>query len=61
LRGAARLGFTSAIVPRPGRGGDRPTIPGLQVVEVATLRDAVEAGLATGATQRGDALPAMLG
>jgi DNA repair protein RadA/Sms len=61
LREAARLGFTSAIVPRPGRGGDRPTIPGLQLVEVATLRDAVEAGLAAGATRRSDALPAMLG
>ena len=36
-------------------------VPGLRIVEVATLRDAVEAALASGADRRGDALPAMLG
>jgi DNA repair protein RadA/Sms len=61
LREAARLGFTTAIVPRPGRGGRPPENPGLQVVEVATLRDAIAAGLGEGPRVRGDAVPAMLG
>ncbi len=61
LREAARLGFHQAIVPRPGRGADRPAIPGMEIVEVATLRDAVEAGLAGTPARRGDAVPAMLG
>jgi DNA repair protein RadA/Sms len=61
LREAARLGFATAIVPRPGRGGRPPETPGLQVVEVATLRDAIAAGLGEGPRVRGDAVPAMLG
>ena len=61
LREAARLGFTAAIVPRPGRGAEPLTVPGLRIVEVATLRDAVQAALASGADRRGDAVPAMLG
>src|SRR4029079_10420001 len=61
LREAARLGFHQAIVPRPGRGADRPTVPGMEIVEVATLRDAVEAGLAGAPARRGDAVPAILG
>jgi DNA repair protein RadA/Sms len=44
LREAARLGFDRAIVPRPARGAS-PTVPGMQVVEVATLRDAIRAAI----------------
>lgn len=40
LREAARLGFTTAVVPKLRRGN---RIPGLQLVEVDTLRDALEA------------------
>jgi DNA repair protein RadA/Sms len=61
LREAARLGFASAIVPRLGRGASAPDVPGLRIVEVATLRDAIAAGLGEGPRARGDALPAMLG
>lgn len=61
LREAARLGFTTAIVPRPGRGGRPPETPGLKLIEVATLRDAITAGLGEGPRVRGDAVPAMLG
>ncbi len=43
LREAARLGFDRAIVPRPG---SIPPIDGLEVVAVATLREAVERALA---------------
>jgi DNA repair protein RadA/Sms len=46
LREAARLGFDRAIVPRPGRAGSIPAIDGLEVVAVATLREAVERALA---------------
>jgi len=42
LREAARLGFDRAIVPRPSRAA-LPSIPGLEVVAVATLRDAIRA------------------
>ena len=48
LREAARLGFTRAIVPRPSRGAPAPEIPGLEVLAVGTLRDAIEAALAGG-------------
>jgi DNA repair protein RadA/Sms len=61
LREAARLGFGSAIVPRPGRGGRIAEVSGLEIVEVATLRDAIAVGLGEGPRARGDALPAMLG
>jgi len=61
LREAARLGFGSAIVPRPGRGGRIAEVSGLEIVEVATLRDAIAVGLGEGPRTRGDALPAMLG
>ena len=61
LREAARLGFSTAIVPRMGRGARPPETPGLQVVEVATLRDAIAAGLGDGPRIRGDAVPAMPG
>ena len=46
LREAARLGFGLAIVPRPGRGAAVPIIPGLEVVAVGSLREAIEAALA---------------
>jgi DNA repair protein RadA/Sms len=46
LREAARLGFTRAIVPRAGMRG-RSTPPGLEIVAVATVREAIE--LAVGA------------
>ena len=44
LREAARLGFVRAIVPRPSRGAP-PTVPGLAVVEVSSLRDAIRAAI----------------
>ena len=62
LREASRLGFTRAIVPVPGgRREAPPTVPGLDLVTVATVRDAIVAALAEGPAPRGDALPAMLG
>jgi DNA repair protein RadA/Sms len=48
LREAARLGFKRAIVPRAagrGRSGEEPP-EGLEVVRVATLREAISAALA---------------
>jgi DNA repair protein RadA/Sms len=44
LREAARLGFERAIVPRPTRTAP-PIVPGLEVVAVATVRDAIQAAL----------------
>ena len=61
LREAARLGFSTAIVPRPGRGGRPVDVPGLEIVEAATLRDAIGVGLGEGPRTRSDAVPAMLG
>ncbi len=61
LREAARLGFATAIVPRPGRGGHPIEVSGLRVIEVATLREAIAAGLGEGPRTRGEAVPAMLG
>jgi DNA repair protein RadA/Sms len=61
LREGARLGFGTAIVPRPGRGGRPIEVRGLDIVEVATLRDAISVGLGDGPRTRGDAVPAMLG
>jgi DNA repair protein RadA/Sms len=61
LREAARLGFEGAIVPRPARGAPRMEDPGLRIVEVATLREAIDAGLGDGDRHRGEAVPAMLG
>jgi DNA repair protein RadA/Sms len=46
LREAARLGFTRAIVPRQqGRGETHEEINGIEVIRVATLRDAIAAAL----------------
>jgi DNA repair protein RadA/Sms len=61
LREAARLGFSTAIVPRPGRGGRTVDLPGLEIVEAATLRDAIGMALGEGPRTRSDAVPAMLG
>lgn len=61
LREAARSGFRVAIVPRGARGALPVEVHRLEVIEVATLRDAIEAGLAPRPERRGDALPAMLG
>ena len=48
LREAARLGFVRAIVPRPGRGSPTPDVPGLEIVAVGSLREAIEAALVGG-------------
>ena len=65
LREAARLGFERAIVPRQAPSGrhatSQPSVDGLEVVAVATLREAIAAVLAERPAPRGDALPAMLG
>jgi DNA repair protein RadA/Sms len=45
LREAGRLGFDRAIVARPARA-PLPEVPGLEVVAVATLRDAIKAAVA---------------
>ena len=56
LREAARLGFVRAVIPRPPRSGASPAIDGLEVVAVATLREAIVAAL-----EADVAAPAMLG
>lgn len=70
LREAARLGFRRAIVPRPPRGSS-PGVAGLEVIEVASLRDAIRAaigelgdprdGRRRGGSRLADARPPMLG
>ena len=60
LREAARLGYRRAIVPADERE-PATGVGGLEVVRVATLRDAVAAAIGTGGRVDGDALPAMLG
>ena len=45
LREAARLGFDIAIVPRSVRGSASPTITGMEILAVGTLREAIEMGL----------------
>jgi DNA repair protein RadA/Sms len=47
LREAARLGYVRAVVPKPPRGGRLPDVPGLEIVAVATLREALAAALST--------------
>jgi DNA repair protein RadA/Sms len=51
LREAARLGFERAIVPA-ARGGEAPGIPGIAVVPVSSLRDAISAALGPPSPQR---------
>ncbi len=54
LREVARLGFARAIVPPPGRSEPAPSIPGLEVVTVRTVRDAIARALDDGAGGRGE-------
>jgi DNA repair protein RadA/Sms len=61
LREAARLGFGTALVPKPGRGAPPIAVPGMRILEVATLREAIDVGLGDGPRTRGEAVPAMLG
>jgi DNA repair protein RadA/Sms len=46
LREAARLGFDRAIVPRLARSGPPVSVPGLEIVAVGSLREAVEIAFA---------------
>ena len=41
LREAARLGFERAIVPRPANGSRAPDVPGMELIVVGTLADAI--------------------
>jgi DNA repair protein RadA/Sms len=53
LREAARLGFSRAVVPRlQGRGEAVEDVAGIQVVRVATLREAIAASLAEPSDRR---------
>ena len=61
LREAARLGFARAIVPRGPRDDQSPTVPGMEVIIVASLADAVREALAPNPGARGEAVAAMLG
>ena len=61
LREAARLGFRTAIVPRPSSGAALISIEGLTIVPVATLREAIEVALTSQPSGHGEAVPAMLG
>ena len=67
LREAGRLGFSRAVVPRPP-GGRLPSIDGLAVEAVGTLREAIERALDDGpidagrrSSERGGGRSAMLG
>jgi len=53
LREAVRLGFRRAIVPRGARGAAAPDIPGLEIVAVGGLRDAIDAALSGGPERSG--------
>jgi DNA repair protein RadA/Sms len=55
LREAARLGFRRAVVPRAGRSSDAVRVDGLEIVAVATLRDAIDGTLVSRAGARGGA------
>jgi hypothetical protein len=48
-------------VPRPRRGSPPVEVPGLDVIEASTLRDAIGLALDERPRARSDALPAMLG
>jgi len=54
LREVARLGFGRAIVPRPSRHEPAPEVDGLELVVVATLKDALEAALTVPTGPRGE-------
>jgi DNA repair protein RadA/Sms len=53
LREAARLGFDTAIVPA-GRNASTGEIPGMRLVPVANLRDALVATLGGGGRESGE-------
>jgi DNA repair protein RadA/Sms len=53
LREAARLGFRRAIVPRGARGAAAADVPGLEIVAVGGLRDAIDAALSGGPERSG--------
>ena len=61
LREAARLGFRRALVPRPARGGAPPSVPGIEVIAVGTLREAVSAATQRGGRARSERSGSMLG
>ena len=61
LREAARLGFGRAIVPAAPRAIDHCDVPGMEIIVVASLADAVRGALAAGPGARGEAVAAMLG
>ncbi len=54
LREAARLGYVRAVVPRTARGGRPVDVPGLELVGVATLREALQAAMADDRTRATD-------
>jgi DNA repair protein RadA/Sms len=56
LREAARLGFRRALVPRPA-GGAGPEIPGVEILYVASLGEAVERALGPAAAPGARARP----
>lgn len=47
LREAARLGFRHAIVPRATRGSGEPQVPGIEIIAVGSLREAIDGALAS--------------
>jgi DNA repair protein RadA/Sms len=57
LREAARLGFRRAVVPRTARDGALPDVPGIEIVAVSSLREAIGAAL-EGTTERVASAPA---
>jgi len=61
LREAARLGYRTAIVPVATSGPAAAPVAGIDVIRVATLRDAIAAALSDRPSPRGEAVPAMLG
>jgi DNA repair protein RadA/Sms len=54
LREAAKLGFRSAVVPRRIRRSGEPYPPGIQVIEVRSLREALSHALLAESAERGD-------
>jgi DNA repair protein RadA/Sms len=61
LREAARLGFRSAVVPRPSTTATSVRIDGLDVTYAETLAGAIEATLELRTESRGEVVPSMLG
>jgi DNA repair protein RadA/Sms len=57
LREAARLGFSRAVVPRAARGGSLSDVPGIEILAVASLREAISEAL-DGVAERVASAPA---